>query len=503
MKANDRIVVNTAAQYIRTIINVALSMYSTRLVLALLGETDFGVYNLVAGVVAMLSFISNALVVSTQRFLSFYQGKGDMGKLKSIFNDSLVLHIGLGALLLAVMLSLLPLLFNGFLEIPAARVDAARYVYVVVVCVLFVTLVTAPFRALLISHEDIVYISAVDIIDGVLKVALVVLLAHMDVDKLTGYARMLAYIQLFNFFALSIFSYIRYEECVRPRLRSVSGAYIRELGSFAGWTIYSTGCIVGRTEGVSVLLDKFVGVVACGAFGIAKQVSGFVSFVSESLLNAIRPQIMKAEGEQNRERMLALSCKAGKVSFLLLACVSLPVLFYIEPLLVIWLKDVPENAPFYCRMVLLASLMDVTTIGLASANQAIGNIRNYSLAVNTTKVLTLPLVWLALHYGASLFWVAASFVGVELLCAMIRLPFLKITAGLDVKAYARGVLLPLLLPSLVYAGLLFVCRDVLHLGFIAAGFICVAVYGVTVYFCALDRSERSFINGYAARLRKR
>lgn len=503
MDPNKRIVVNTAAQYVKTIVNVLLSLYATRLILAVLGASDYGIYSLVAGVVSMLSFVSNAMVVSTQRFLSFYQGKGDKAKLRSVFNDSVLLHLCLGLLISAVLAAVTPLIFGGFLDIPADRIDTAKSVYFIVIVILFVTFITAPFRATLISHEDIVFISIVDVLDGVLKVVLVLILAKLSSDKLIGYAWLMLLIQVVNLLALSVFGFVKYEECVRPRFRDISRGYLSELASFAGWTVYSTGCIIGRTQGFAVLLDKFVGVVANASFGIAQQVSGFVNFVSESLLNAMRPQIVKAEGEGDRSRLLSLAGQAGKFAFLLLSCVSLPVIFYMEPLLDFWLDEVPEGTAFFCRMVMIASLLDMTTIGLGTANQAIGRIRGYSLAVNTTKILTLPLVWLCLRAGLPMFWAALCYVGVEFLCAMIRLPFLKITAGLDVWQYVRFILLPLVVPVVVFVGMLVLSKTVLHLNFIVASLLSLAVYAVAVWTFALSRAERDAAISMASNIFKK
>lgn len=490
MEPGRRIVVNTAAQYVKTIVNVLLSLYSTRLVLEVVGVTDFGIYSIVAGVVAMLSFVSNALVVSTQRFLSFYKGRGDIGRLREIFNDSVLLHLIIGVVLAIILLALTPLLFNGYLEIPAERNAVARFVYAIVTAVIFVTFVTAPYRASLIAHEDIVYISVIDIMDGVLKVVLVIILSHMTVDKLGGYAIALLLIQLFNFFAMSVFSILSYEESGLPRFRRFSPGYVKELGSFAGWTIYSTGCVVGRTQGFAILLNRFLGVMANSAFGVAQQVHGFVGFISESLLNAIRPQIMKSEGEGNRARMLDLSCKASKYSTLLIAAAVVPIFFYMETLLEFWLrKDIPDGAAFFCRMVVLASLADACTIGLGTANQAIGNIRNYSLAVNTLKVLTVPLAWLCLKAGLSGFWLAFCYVGMELTCAIVRIPFLKATAGLDAAHYVRDVLCRLVIPIAVYAAFVYFTKIFLGLGFIVCSCIALVPYSILVLLFSLDRSE--------------
>ena len=196
---SQRVFVNTLAQYLRTIINMALSLYTVRIVLIALGQSDFGIYSLVAGVVSLLSFVTSSLVITTQRFVSFYQGKGDTDSVRRIFNNSLIIHMALGIVVMCVLQILSPFLFNGFLNIAPERLDAAVFIFQMVILMLFLSFITAPFRALLISHENIVYISVIDVLDGLLKVALVSLLLQVHTDKLQFYGIIMTAIQLFNF----------------------------------------------------------------------------------------------------------------------------------------------------------------------------------------------------------------------------------------------------------------------------------------------------------------
>ena len=207
MTSSYRAFVNTIAQYARTIINMVLSLYTVRLVLSILGESDFGIYTLVAGVVSMMAFATNSLVLTTQRFISFYQGRGDAEELKNVFSNSLIIHVLLAVLTLIILEFVSPLLFNGFLNIPVERVDAAKWVYQLVIVILSVTFISSPFRALLISHENIVYISIIDVLDGVLKAIFVSLLARVPFDKLVSYGVILLGVQLFNFLAFSGYGY--------------------------------------------------------------------------------------------------------------------------------------------------------------------------------------------------------------------------------------------------------------------------------------------------------
>ena len=211
MNSSNRILVNTLAQYVRTIINMVLSLYSSRLVLNILGVDDYGVYSLVAGVVSMLSFLTNSLVGSTQRFLSVSQGKDDLARLKEVFNNSLFLHIGLGSIVAIILFALTPFIFDGFLNIPTASIDAARDLYLLVVLMVTISFIASPYRALLVSHENIVYTSIIDVVDGILKVALVLLLPYVPMNKLLAYGLIMLIIQLFNLLAFLIYSHAMYE----------------------------------------------------------------------------------------------------------------------------------------------------------------------------------------------------------------------------------------------------------------------------------------------------
>ncbi len=498
MTNSQRIIVNTAAQYTRTILNVCMSLYSTRLILAALGQSDYGIYSVVAGVVAMLSFVTNALVTTTQRYLSFHHGAGDKDKIRLVFGNSVLLHILIGFLLTIVLCAIGPWVVNHLLHITPERIEAALIVYFAAVIMLLLTFLTAPIRALFIARENIVYISIVDVLDGVLRLVLAIWLCHITYDRLITYAGFMTSIQLFNLLAFAIYAVWKFEECHWPRLREWNKQYIRELSGFAGWTIYSTGCIIARTQGIAILLNRFMGTAINAAYGIALQVSGAVQFVSASILNAINPQIMKAEGCGDRQRMIMLSEYASKYAFLLLALVAIPLIAEMETVLHIWLGEVPDYTVMFCQFILVAALCDQLTIGLGSANQAIGNIRNYSIVVNTIKVLTVPAAWLCLRNGFSLMSVMICYVVFEFTCVCIRLPFLKITADISIRHFIKSVFIRSLFPIL---SMILVSCCILHFISIKYRFILTFIGVIstgltTIWFTSLDKNEKTFITHY-------
>lgn len=501
MTNSQRIIVNTAAQYTRTVLNVCMSLYSTRLILAALGQSDYGIYSVVAGVVAMLSFVTNALVTTTQRYLSFHHGAGDKDKIRLVFGNSVLLHIIIGIGLAAILCSIGPWVVNHLLNIAPERIEAALIVYFAAVIMLLLTFLTAPVRALFIARENIVYISIVDVLDGVLKLVLAIWLSHIAYDRLITYAGFMTSIQVFNLLAFTIYAAWKFEECHWPRLREWNKQYIRELSSFAGWTVYSTGCIIARTQGLSVILNRAFGTTVNAAYGIALNVTSAVHFLAQSVTNAMNPQIVKAEGSGNRAKMLSLSESVSKYATLLMSMVAIPAIAEMDAILGWWLTEVPENAVMFCRFVVAASIVDQLTIGLGCANQAIGKIRTYSIMINTIKVLTLPAAWICLTLGLPVISTMWCYIGFEFICTMARLPFLKITAGISIRIFIQHVFIRILCPiiALIFCSLMIVNYIEIPYRFILT-ICCSCIFGlITSWFTALNQEEQNYMKTFMNR----
>ena len=482
MQASSRVLINTVAQYLRAILNIVLSLFATRIILKVLGVDDYGIYALVAGVVSILSFITNSLIITTQRYLSVAQGEKDIEKSKKIFNNSNIIHITIGVIIILTLEAISPLLFNGFLNIPESRLYAAKVLYHAIGIILFLTLITSPYRAVLISHENIVYISIIEIIDSILKLVIAYTLCYVSCDKLITYGILLIGIQLFNFLAFSIYAFAKYQECILPRASMLDKAHLKGLTSFAGWTMYNLICNLGRTQGISVLLNRYMGPAINTAYGLGFQISGAMGMISQSLLNAMNPQLMKAEGAGNRQKMLRIAEIESKFAFFLLSAFSLPCIFEMPSLLTLWLGEVPEHAVLFCRMVMLSALADTITVGLGPANQAIGKIRNYTLIIYTLKLLTLPVAIVLLKSGLGLISLAAAYVVIELITSVIRLPFLKHTAGLSIRHYTKVVFLKEAIPVAIMTAS---CLTIIYIVDMQYRFMLTFAISITLYFLAI------------------
>lgn len=472
---------------------MCLSLYSTRLILAALGQTDFGIYSVVAGVVAMLSFMTNALVTTTQRYLSYHHGQNDPQKVYQVFGNSVLLHLLIGLALLLVLSAVEYPIVYQLLHIEAERLTAATAVYFAAAVMLLLAFLTAPFRALFIARENIVYISVIDVLDGVLKLLIAIFLTHITgYDKLIAYSVLLTGIALFNLLAFAGYALPAFEECHLPRLSEWNREHIRSLSGFAGWTIYGTGCIIVRNQGIAILLNIFCSTIANAAYGIAQQVSGAVSFISISIANAMNPQIMKAEGAGDRERMLRLAEYMSKYACLLLALVAIPLIFEMETVLRIWLTEVPPYAVGLCQLMLLAAVCDQLSYGLTSANQAIGDIRTYTLVFYSFKLATLLAVWLCLLCGMDPVASVWCFVIVELLGSLLRLVLMKCQADIDVWHFVLHVMCRVIAPVAVITAISYLCVHYIdHPYRLVFTLLCAITGGAAaIWLTALDKSEK-------------
>lgn len=487
-------IVNTAAQYIKALINIVLSLYSTRLILEALSISDYGLYSVVGGLVAMLGFITNALVITTQRYISYYHGVGNTDYVRKLFTNSLLLHLLIGIGLAIIMYLPEHWLMNHVLNIDSSRTQVATYVYEITILMLFITVLTAPFKALFIARENIVYISIVEVCDGVIKLLLAVFLLFVSADKLLVYAGMMALILFANLLAFALYALLRFDECsIIIRKKDVDKACISKLIGFAGWTTYAMGSVAARNQGTAVILNHFFGTTINAAYGIAYQIYSAVSFVATSILNAMNPQIMKAEGSGDRERTLMLAERESKYSTALMAVVAIPLIVEMPSVLALWLKEVPDGTTFFCRCILGAFLCDQITYGLHTANQALGHIRNYTLMVYTPKLMTLIVIWLLLENGYSISAVMFVYVVVEFVVALARLPYLKYTAGLRIWQFVRNVIVPLLPLCLVVFVVGWLCSFWnIPYGYLLNIFLMLIVGCIMVWCFTLNKNERAY-----------
>lgn len=496
MEPAKRIIINTIAQYTKAIINICLSLYSTRLILHALNVSDYGIYSVVGGVVAMLGFLTNALVITTQRYISYYHGAGKTDYISKIFANSLFLHITIGVVIGSALLVCRQWIVFDVLNIETARLQAADTVYIITVAMLFITIITAPYKALFIARENIVYISVVEIFDGVLKLVIAICISYITIDRLITYAWAMAGVLSLNLIAYVAYAKLHFQEsCIIIKPKQIDRQCIKQLVGFIGWTSYGMGAIACRNQGTGIILNHFFGTVINAAYGISFQVYGAISFIATSILNAMNPQILKAEGGNHREDMLRLAGLESKYSTAFMAMISIPIMIEMPAILSFWLKDVPDHTATFCRFIILAFLFDQITIGLNVANQALGKIKTYTIITFTPKLILLPFFYLILANGGTIAAIMWTYTIVELIVALIRIPYLAKTAGLSLSSFIKETIVPLipLCITLTITGEL--CANVIDMPyrFVVTIALCVISGAVSGWYFSTSDKEKEFI----------
>ena len=495
-QASTRVAFNTMILYAKMLITMGISLYSTRLVLNALGASDYGIFNLIAGVIAMLSFLNAAMTVSTQRYLSFHQGTGDFEMQKKIFTNSWVLHIAIGIIVVLLLLALVPFLFGGFLNIPADRIPTAKAIYYFMSVSVFFTIVSVPFTASLNAHENMLWIAVVNIIESVIKLGIALsLLWFIQPERLIIYGVLMAGLSLITFALYATYCLKKYNECGVKNYQ-IDKPLIKELSGFAGWNMFGALCGLGRIQGLAILLNIFLGTVVNAAYGIANQVSGQLSFFSQTMLRAINPQIMKSEGRNDRQRMLRLSMMASKFSFFLIALLSIPCIFEMPTILKLWLKSVPEYTIIFCSLILVAIMINQLTIGLQSAIQATGKIKVYQSILGCILLSNFPIAYVLLKMEFQPYLVLVSFICIEFLACLLRLFFLKRMAKLSILEYIKRVFLKEIIPTVMIILTCWITTLFIYFQyrFLLTYSISGLVFAVSIYFTGLCKDEKILIN---------
>lgn len=400
MQPAKRVAVNTSILYAKMAITVFISLYATRLILAALGAEDYGIFNVVGGAIAMLTFLNIAMASASQRFMSFAQGEGDEQKQKYIFNVSITLHFLIAIVIFLLLQVAGYFLFNGILEIPEERMNIAKLLFQFMLVSTFFTIVSVPYNAVINAHENMLLVAILGIIESVLKLAIAIYITYTAFDKLLTFGILMVSLPILLLVLRSVYCHRKYEEVELAPRKYYNKRLFNEMTSFASWSLLSSTASIVTMQGVTIILNSFFGVVVNAAQGIATQISGQLMAFSNTMLKALNPVIVKSEGEKNRTQMLKASMTGNKISFFLLAFLSIPVIIEMPFILNFWLKDVPEYAIIFCQLNLFRASLNQLTVTFPTAIGATGNIRRMSFWNSLTFLMVLPLSYLTFKLGA-------------------------------------------------------------------------------------------------------
>ena len=498
MQPGNKVILNTAILYAKMMLSIVVGLLSTRLVLISLGVEDYGIYNLVAGIVSMLSFLNTSLAVSTQRFLSFSLGKDDAKLLEKVFYYSFVLHflIGIGVVLLVEVLGRFGI--QNILSIGPDKINDALTILHFLSSSIFFSILAVPYIAILISRENMFLLSVIEILEAILKLSGVFGLLFYMGNRLILYAAIISITTFISLVLKIVFCWNKYRETQISLSPLNDKILLKDLTSFAGWYTFVSIGSIGRFQGIQVLLNIFYGIVVNAAYGIANQVNGLMQFFATAILQSIRPQIVKSEGAKNRERVNRLSLIACRYMFFLCAIFSIPLILEMPYVLGLWLKNPPEYTIGFCRLVLSATLLFMITSGLGTAIDATGKIKYMYIILGCLHLVNIPVSYILLKMEFSVYSVLWVIIIEEFVCMWIRIYLAKIIVGISVANFLRSVIFPILvITAITFAigSLCLISMDSCFLRFIFNSVLCICAFFVLCWYYGIDALERERIIG--------
>ena len=481
--------------YIRMLLIMAVTLYTSRVVLEVLGVEDFGIYNVVGGVVTMLGFINNSLSGATSRFITFELGRGNRGDLKKVFRCAISIHYLLALLILFLGETIGLWFVLEKMVIPLERMTAALWVYQCSIVTIIISIISAPYNALIIAHERMSAFAYISIVEAIVKLLIVFLLMQIHYDKLIVYALLLVAIQMSIRFLYTIYCNRHFPESSTHYLWDKDLS--RRMFAYAGWTMNGSLAVVGYTQGLNVLLNLFFGPTVNAARGIAVQVQSAVQHFFVNFQMAIRPQMIKSYASGDLNYMHKLITESSKYSFYLMLLVSMPILVNTEYILYLWLGVVPEHAVAFTQLMLFTCMNYALSNPTKMAIQATGDVRKFQIVEGTILLTVVPVAYAFLKIGdisAEAIFVIYFFI--ESFTQFIRVKIVYPRVGLKMKVYIVDVLYPIVkvfLPLLFVGYWLYIKNSVTFMSFIMNAFVCVFISLLSIFFLGMSKIERNYV----------
>lgn len=492
-----RIAKNTMMLYIRMIVIMIVSLYITRVVLNLLGETDYGIYNIVGSVVVSMVFIQNSLMSATQRFLSYEMGLKEKGDVGRVFSSGMVLHIRFLVVIVVILETIGLWFLNRVLDIPADRMFAANIVYQFSILTFCMDLIRIPYNALIISYESMNIYAVLSIVEAALRLLIVIVLQYLGSDKLILYGILICVLTLVINSLYVSYCWKNHREETKLRL-SGDKKTIKKMRGFLGWNLLGGMTGVVSIEGPNYFMNYYLGVTVNAAMGIAKQVSGAIYSFTSNFQSAFNPQIVKAYASEDKEYLYSLIYKTSLLSFYLLFIVAFPVVICADFIFDLWLVDVPQYTVIFCVLILFSQMIAALSSPLWMVAHATGDIKNYQIVISTMGLIVLPSAFLIFHFGYPPYYILAVQVVLNIAIYIYRLFFAREKVGMSIKNYIKEVVLKCLVLTIC------IIPIPLVLSLFAEGFmqnLCVVllaiiITGTVFYYGGLDKDTRKEIKEY-------
>ena len=491
---NKRIAKNTLLLYIRMLFLMGISLYTSRVVLNTLGIEDYGIYNVVGGVVTLFSFLNGTLATATQRFFSFAIGKGDSQELNKLFSITITIHFILAFIILIIAEIIGYYMLNYKLNIPEERLYAANWVFQCSVVSFFFTIISVPYNALIISKEKMKAFAYISIIEACLKLLAIFSLNIFSIDKLILYAILILLIAIIIRLIYNIYCKIHFKECSYRFI--IDKNIYKQLLSFSGWNLIGALAIILKEQGVNILLNIFCGVAINTARAITMQVNNAINSFITNFQVALNPQITKAYASNETNYLSQLIIKGAKYSALLFFLLGFPLFFKAYYILHLWLGQVPDYTVLFLKLIIIQTLIESLSYPLITTLLATGKVKVYQILVGGILILNLPLSYIALKVGFEPYITFIIAIFLSLVSLYIRLYLLSKQISFSMKYFSQKVIMKIAYVILISIPipLLFQflrLNETLH--FLISTFLCIICSIITIFLFGLEKDERIFI----------
>lgn len=492
---NKRIAKNTLFLYGRMIVTLIISLFTTRLVLEELGVVDYGIYNVVGGVVLIMEFLRSSLSTSTQRYFSFYIGKGDHLLLRETYSMSVNIYVVIILILIALSESLGLWFVNNHLSFPYERKFAMNIVYQFSILTFVISLLNIPFHAMILAEEKMETYAYVSLIETILKLLAVSFLMILNVDKLILYSLFIFIIS----FAVSTFYFIycknkfKYAQYVVSKNKLL----LNELLSFTKWNLFGGLAGISKGQGVNIILNIFFGPAVNAARGISYQISGAINLITTNINAAINPQIVKSYSNGEKDYMEMLIYRGSKISYFLTFVISLPILLNTETLIKLWLIRIPEKTIIFTKLIIFSVIIDSLSGTLMSAAQASGKIKIYQISISSIILTILPMSYYFFSNGFEPETVFYLGVLISIISFICRLIIVKRLVNLSILKYTKLVLTKIFLVTIfvliINIPIVFESAGGSIINLISSILFSLASCSIIIYLIGLDSEEKLYV----------
>lgn len=487
LENNKRIAKNTMALYLRMFFIMGISLYTSRVILANLGVDDFGTYNVVGGIVVLFTFVNNAMVSATQRYMNFELGQHNHIELKRVFSMSLNIHMLIAIMVLVLGESVGLFILYNYINIPENSIYDAEIIFHLSLLSTIFNIIRAPYNACIIAYEKMSVFSYLSIFESLAKLGIAWGIGVFNENRLVLYALLMTIVSILLTLFYYIYCRINFETC--KYIKFWDAALFKNLTSFSGWSLFGNVAMVAAFQGVSIVQNYFSGVIVNAAMGIANQVNAAIYGFSSNFQMAFNPQITKYYASKEYVHLRKLTYIATKTSFFLVWIIAFPLIVCCSEVLSIWLEQVPMYAVEFCQLIMLSSLFDALSAPLWMNVQATGQIRKYQMFISILILFNLPLSILVLSLGYNPISVLIVRLFISIACFLYRCFYAQKNKLVDISSYMYNAILPCFMVVLFSIALFLLIRVWVSNMFIIGGLAFICCFFL-VLFIGFTKRER-------------